>query len=275
MRNVALLTAEDEASAQTILDEIVAENEERKKLSHLLTEDLIAEAEALENISELGALVFAGEGWHPGVIGIVASRLSDRFAKPSCVIAINDGQGKGSMRSAAGCHLGEVINACRDTLLGGGGHAAAAGISIDPQRIDDFRAAFETYIHSAHPDGLDGPSVDHDGSARICDLNDAFFADLDRMEPFGTANPSPSFIIEQACSVGKLQLFGRDGNHLRGGITDPSGGILQLLAWRGRDLFEELNRPGSSHDLLVAPENNRWRGQRQARLRFLDGRTRS
>lgn len=273
MRNIDLLCADDPAGAQEVLAEVVAANDERRRLSHHLSEDLIAEAGSDPRHIARSSLVFAGEGWHPGVVGIVASRLVDRFAKPACVIAIEDGVGKGSLRSVPGFRLDAALAACREWLIKGGGHAAAAGITIAAEHVDAFAAAFEAHIADACPGGLEPPSIDHDGHVRMADLDPAFYADLRRIEPFGIGNPEPVLQIDSARLI-RPQLFGRNGDHVRANVTDAGGGLQQLYLWRGKDLLADVTRAGCELQLLVRPQLNRWRGELTPRLVYVDGRAR-
>ncbi|MDA3961766.1 MAG: single-stranded-DNA-specific exonuclease RecJ [Planctomycetota bacterium] len=273
MRNISLLCADTAEDAAAVLHDVVDENEERKRLSQHLTEDLIAQVETDPQYAERNSLVFAGEGWHAGVVGIVASRLVDRFAKPACVIAIENGVGKGSLRTVAGFHLGEALAACKQHLIKGGGHAAAAGITIEPDQVDAFSAAFEAHVSTTCPGGFEPPSIEHDGTACIGDLDSSFYADLQRIEPFGNSNPEPVLCIDDVRLI-RPQLFGRNGDHVRGSVTDAGGGLQPFYHWRGKDSLTDATQPGCTLEFLVRPQLNRWRGELQPRLVFVDGRAR-
>ena len=151
MRNLDLLCCTSYEQGREALDLIIEENNERRRISQQLTEELITEIDSNPEYLKRLTLVFAGDGWHPGVVGIVASRLIDRYAKPTAIIGIVDGVGKGSMRSVPNVHLGEAVTHCKHTLMNGGGHAAAAGLTIDPQRVDEFSEAFEAYVQDHNP----------------------------------------------------------------------------------------------------------------------------
>jgi single-stranded-DNA-specific exonuclease len=271
MANIRLLTATDAATANTQRDAIVAENEERKRLTQILSDDLIAEAERDPQWLARSSLVFAGVGWHQGVVGIVASRLVERFGKPAAVIAINDGVGKGSLRSVPRVHLGEVIAACKAHLVKGGGHAMAAGLSIEQGKVADFTAAFEAQVAARLPAGECTPRTDFDGEAAISELDAGFFQHLEAMAPFGIANPEPVLRLRQVFFVAKPRLFGKDGDHMKGAVTDSGGGMRELLAWRARKQFGEFSASGSRFDVLVRPQAGRWRGEMTPRLVFVDG----
>lgn len=270
MANIALLTAADAAAAAPVLERIVAGNDERRRITQALTADLIAQAEADTALGGRCTLVYAGAGWHPGIVGIVASRLVERFGKPAAVIAINDGQAKGSLRTVPLVHLGEAIEACRHTLERGGGHAMAAGITLAPGQVEAFRESFERHVAARTTPGALLPRTDYDAEAQVAELDGDFFGHLAAMGPFGTGNREPVLRLRAACLAARPRLFGKDGEHLRGAVTDAGGGMKELLAWRGRDLFPRLVQPGASLDLLVRPEVSRWQGAEQHRLVYID-----
>jgi len=275
MANIDLLTAVDQLAAMEVLNRIVIENEERKRLTQFLTKELIARAEADPLLPQRASLVFAGEGWHQGVVGIVASRLVDHFAKPSAVIALADGVGKGSLRSVADVHLGDVLDACRPLLIKGGGHAMAAGLSIEAGRVPEFAEAFERHVASRVMPGNGAPRTDYDADAAVAELDADFFTALDAMAPYGIANPEPVLLLSGASFIAKPRLFGANGDHVRAAITDVGGGMREFLAWRAKDQFAAFSAPAQRFDLLVRPQASRFRGEAQQRLVFVDGRSAS
>ena len=272
MGTLALLTAADAEAARTALAAVVSENEERRRLTQLLTADLIAAAARPEHAGRC-ALVFAGDGWHAGVVGIVASRLVETYQKPAAVIALADGVGKGSLRSIAGVNLGECLAACRPYLLKGGGHAMAAGLSIDPAQVPAFADAFEAAVRERLPGGGISPRTDYDADVAMGELDGEFFAVLDRLGPFGNGNPEPMVQVSGVSIVARPRLFGANADHLKAAITDAGGGMRELLCWRGKDLFTPFATGGARFDLLVRPQATTFRGQPQTRLVWVDGRS--
>ena len=273
MANIRLLTATTAAEASTELAKIVIENDERRRLTQMLSEQLFADIAADPSLRNRAGLVFAGEGWHAGVVGIVASRLVESFGRPVAVIAIQDGVGKGSLRSVASVHLGDVLDACRPLLIKGGGHAMAAGLSIDPAKIAEFRDAFDRQVSNRVPRGDLQPRTEYDGDAAIAELDADFFSSLENMAPFGIGNPEPVLRVTTATFVSRPRLFGKTGDHLRGALTDAGGGMREFLAWRAKEHVESFCSAGSRFDLLVKPQAGRWRGELQPRLVFVDGKT--
>ncbi len=273
MANIRLLTATSAAEASAELAKIVVENDERRRLTQVLSEQLMADIAADPSLRNRAGLVFAGDGWHAGVVGIVASRLVESFGRPVAVIAIQDGVGKGSLRSVASVHLGDVLDACRPLLIKGGGHAMAAGLSIDPAKIDEFREAFDRQVANRVPRGDLQPRTEYDGDAAVAELDADFFAALENMAPFGIGNPEPVLRVTTATFVSRPRLFGKTGDHLRGALTDAGGGMREFLAWRAKEQVESFCSAGSRFDLLVRPQAGRWRGELQPRLVFVDGKT--
>ncbi len=271
MRNVHLFCCDDEQKAQQLAKEIIQENDERRRLTSLLTDEIISEIENNPGYQKRSSLVFAGERWHQGIVGIVAGRVVDRFAKPCAIIGIDQGVGKGSLRTISNIHLGRAVDACREYLLSGGGHAMAAGITITPDQVDNFAETFEQHINETYPNGLAAPGTDYDGDIEVSHLNSHFYDELKLLEPFGQQNPEPTLRVNNISFVTKPNLFGKTGEHMRGAITDPQGGIQQLLAWRAKEHYTEFSRPGSNFNLIIKPQLNHWRGEFIPQLLYVDG----
>lgn len=271
MRNVELFCSKDQATADRLIKEIVEENEERKRLTGLLSDELIEEIKGNPIYRKRSTLVFAGERWHQGIVGIVASRIVDQFQKPCAIIGIDGDIGKGSLRTINQVHLGHAVDACREHLISGGGHAMAAGITIQQDQVDAFMEAFEDHVRNGFPNGLPNQGTDYDACVSIPDLNDHFFEELGLLEPFGQHNPEPTLLLNQVRFVTKPNLFGKTGDHLRGAITDHHGGIKQLLAWRAKEQFHAFSRPGGHFNFIIKPQLNYFRGEHFPQLLYIDG----
>jgi single-stranded-DNA-specific exonuclease len=213
-----LLSTDDPAQAAELAQRLDDYNRERREIeARVLSEAIVR----VEGAPQSPALVFAAaENWHPGVIGIVAARLKERYGRPACVVAIDGGIGKGSGRSISGLALGPAVIAARQAglLLGGGGHAMAAGFTVAAEKLDalrDFIAerlghglARETLVPELRLDGVLAA-----GAARI-ELIDQ----LDRLAPYGAANPEPRFAFP-SLRVVHAELVG--SGHLRCTLADP------------------------------------------------------
>lgn len=271
LRNVELLCTPYQDEADTILAGIISDNEERRRLTTHLCTELLTEIDSNPAYTDRQALVFAGDAWHPGVVGIVASRLVERYGKPCAVIGIVDGIGKGSLRTIPGVHLGQAIEACREHLLAGGGHAMAAGISIDPPAVPAFQEAFEAHICASYPGGIPRPATDYDTTAHIAEVAKGFYDELQALAPFGTGNSAPVLRIDNCRFVTRPDIFGRAGKHLRGALAGDGGAMQPFIAWSVGERLSALCHSGACFDFLLKPEINHWRGQSQQRLLFVDG----
>jgi single-stranded-DNA-specific exonuclease len=215
------------------LDEL---NGQRKAVEQAVIDEAVARIEADPQIAEAPVLVVAAPGWAPGVIGIVAGRLRERFRRPAIVIGIDleAGVGKGSGRSQPGVNLGAAVQAAFDEglLLSGGGHAMAAGLSIRPDRIAEFTSILamrlgEDQARAAEADVLEIDAlITPKGADRS--LLDAFA----RLAPFGPGNPEPVFA---AASVRVERPMVMRGGHVRATLTDSAGGRLKAVAWRAEE----------------------------------------
>jgi single-stranded-DNA-specific exonuclease len=270
-----LLTTTDEDLAREIAQTLGRLNRERQAIERDAVEDAIAEAEA-----EIGegagpaAIVAARDGWHPGVAGLVASRLKDRFGRPAIAIAfLKDAiSGTGSGRSVSGVDLGTAIrNAVdRGVLVKGGGHAMAAGLTIERARLAEFRQYLETELGDAvrlvrQADALNIDAAMTAGGARL-----ELVSDLKAAGPFGSGNPAPVF----AFPAHRLRHASVVGNgHVRVGLSADTGSTLKGIAFRaaGTPLGDALLSAGG-RPLHVAGtlSVDHWGGSPRPQLRLID-----
>ena len=263
-----LLAIDDPAEATVIAQRLDDYNRERREIEASVLEDAIAEAEDQAQAGE--PLIFvARASWHPGVIGIVASRLRERFSRPACVVALADGIGKGSGRADAPVSLGPAIIAARQAgmLVDGGGHARAAGFTVEASGIEKLRAFLSDHIARQLDGRSPTPAYDIDGALALPGATVDLIELLDGVGPFGAGNPRPRFAFA-AVRVVKADIVGSD--HLRCVIAPQSGGErLTAMAFRcvdtdlGRAL---LNTGGVAVHIAGYLQINTWRGSRTARL---------
>ncbi len=191
---LATLTTPDAAEAEKMANVLDAHNRDRQE------EEMRIHKEALQKLKEEcdpsdPVIVLGSRDWHPGVVGIVASRLMRRFHKPAFIIAIDgDGLGKGSGRSIGGVSLMDAINANRDLLVAGGGHAMAAGISVDENKIAAFREGFARYVRENVSENDRLPRLHIDAEITFAELSLDFLKSYELLQPFGSCNPEPIFI---------------------------------------------------------------------------------
>jgi single-stranded-DNA-specific exonuclease len=224
--------------------------------------------EAERAVAELGAahthsIVLGGEGWHSGVIGIVASRLVDRYSRPTVLIALDDTTGKGSCRSIRGFNLYNGLQSCADYLLAFGGHEMAAGLSVSADQLPAFAAAFESHARSVLSEVDLQPKLYHDGVVLLEEMDLDVLRQLEGLAPFGMGNPEPVLIVE---SVHAMQVKPVGDTHLR--FTACQGAFSHpAIAFGMLDRREEFQ---GEVDLLVSPQINRYNGRESVQLRIKD-----
>ncbi|EKU71510.1 single-stranded-DNA-specific exonuclease RecJ [Selenomonas sp. F0473] len=253
-RGVELLSSELPAEAERIAEALNALNTERRDLEwEILT---AARQELADFTPDMPAIVVAGEDWNAGVIGIVASRLVDIYYRPSIVLTRQDDVYKGSCRSIAGLHMYEALAACRDTLIQFGGHAMAAGLSLLPERLPEFRTAFSDYVRTHLTPADFMPKVEIMALVPPTDWTVPLIEELALMEPYGMGNPRPVFgardIRPQSAAA-----IGGEGKHLRLELGSDAGRVA-VLYWNHGDLAAVLAE--ESVDIAYIPNINEWQG---------------
>lgn len=260
-----LLTGEDAGEAARLAARLEACNDERRELEASVLEAALAEAEGEAGGGGDGPLVFAaGPGWHPGVLGIVASRLQERYDRPAVVIGLDDaGTGKGSGRSVPGVDLGSAVIAARQAglLREGGGHAMAAGLTVDAARLAELRAFLAERIGRALAGAAAQPALRIDGLIQPGAATAELVQALERLAPYGVGNPEPRFAVPNA-QVVRAEVVGRD--HVRCILTGADGRRLKAIAFRaadgplGRGL---MNARGQSLHLAGRLRLDAWAGR--------------
>jgi single-stranded-DNA-specific exonuclease len=269
-----LLSSDDAAETAAIAAQLDGFNSERKEIELSVLEAAIAQVESGTSFGKR-VVVAAGEGWHPGVIGIVASRLKDRYNRPACVVALEKGEGKGSGRSMTGFDLGAAVIAARQSgmLLAGGGHKMAAGFSLAADALGDFAA----FLDDRLADMLDGeelvPELRLDGMLMPSGCSTTLVDALASMEPFGAGNPEPRFMLPDV-TIAYAKAVGADQNHVSVRIQGQSGGSqLSGIAFRAMesDIGPALlsARNGRMH-LAGRVRADFWNGERRVQLMIDD-----
>ncbi len=254
---VELLLTDDSERADAIAAELDTANADRR---HVETR-ILFEAEA--QVAALGArpaYVLAAEGWHPGVIGIVASRIAERHNRPAVLIALDGARGTGSGRSIPAFDLLAGLDACAGDLLRHGGHRAAAGCTIASDRVDAFRTAFETHAAAVLDPADLIPSERVDAVVGGGDVGMTLAEELARLAPYGIGNPRPSLLIP-AATFSDPRPMG-EGKHVR--FTVEAGPARAAAVAFGRGTLPA--GPGEPLDATFTLEINRWQGREDARL---------
>lgn len=269
-----LLSTEDEQEAINISEELNTYNAERKAIEAMVQED--AMSQVLEKIGPGGVvppvIIAVGIGWHPGVIGIVAGRLKEHFARPTIVIAIDDqGEAKGSGRSIMGVDLGSAITAARqlEILSAGGGHAMAAGLSMRSEKIDELTDFLTESLAAKVDDAITSLCLKLDGVLSLSAVNPHLVQTLDKIGPYGQGNAQPRFAFNDVMLT-YVDIVGKD--HIKCSLKGADGSSVKAMAFRsadkplGRLLLESR---GKNIKIAGTIRNNLWNGRTTAEI-FID-----
>jgi single-stranded-DNA-specific exonuclease len=256
-----LVLTGDAARAAEVADELDLLNRERQDTETRLL--FAAEGALAEYPDDAPAFVLAGEGWHPGVIGIVASRLVDRYHRPVVLIALDGDSGRGSGRSISAFDLHGGLSAASDHLIRFGGHRAAAGLDIARSEVDAFRDAFVAHAASVLTAEDLQPEERVDAIVPGGSLNLLLCEELERLAPFGFGNPTPTLLVP-AAKIADVRSMGQEGAHSSFNVVS-GGSRARAVAFRtnAKALTSRVDEP---HDVAVRLELNEWNGAEEARL---------
>ncbi len=265
-RAVELLTTPSQEEAYEIAEELQETNLERQALERDIHE--MARQDVLKQGPDADyVVVVGGQDWHPGVIGIVASRLVEEFYKPTLVISIKDGIGKGSCRSIDNCNIYEALQSAEDLLIQFGGHQAAAGFSIKEDKIPALRERLAQYCkeHLAETDYI--PLVDIDSQVAIDDIDVPLIEEIETLEPYGMANPTPVLALEEA-TISDLFLMGQQKKHAKV-LLEREDSTIDAIAWNRPDLHASFF-PGDRVKVAFTVQKNEWNGHVSPQLMIQD-----
>ena len=255
---LALLLTEDDDEAARLAEELETLNRERQAVEERILREAIDQVESWpEARRRRRGYVVAGEGWHEGVIGIVASRLVERYNRPVVLIAGTDGDWKGSGRSVPAFDLHGGLGACAPHLVRFGGHRAAAGLTIDPVQVETFAAAFAAHADAVLSEDDLRPVTRVDAIVPGAKLNLELCAELGRLAPFGLGNPGVTLLVD-ACEVVDPATVG-DGKHLRFRVRHRGRDAGQAIAFGLGAQLERFRRE-QRYDVAFRLQENRWNG---------------
>lgn len=260
-----LLVSNDYDDALSIARRLDALNRERQEIDRKIYAEILEEIESNPSLSESNCFVFSSEKWHPGVIGIVASRLVERFYRPSLLISLKDGIGRGSGRSIAEFNLYRGLESkCASLLRTFGGHRYAVGISIDETNISEFSRLLSEAVRDDVGNEKVIPPVDVDAECRLRDIDYQLLSHLEMLAPFGNKNAEP-VLCARNLLVTSHTVVG--SNHLRMTLDDE--GLERECIW-----FNQGKRygtlAGARLDVVFTPQVNRWRGGSSIQLKIVD-----
>jgi len=268
-----LLLTDDPVEARALAAQLDSTNRDRQEVEAGMMDDAVAQAEA-QAASGRAAILVHGQGWHAGVVGIVAGRLKERFNRPVCVAAVVDGAVRGSGRSVAGVDLGRAVMAARQSglLSAGGGHAMAAGFARAEGGLGAFHAFLEERL--AHAAALPlAADLAVEGSISVGGATVAFAQALHRLQPFGNGNEEPAFVLQRA-QVLRADRIGRDGSTVRAWVAGEGGGPrLKAMLFRAGEgaVAQALLGRGAALHLAGHLRAEEWNGEVSASFFVSDG----
>lgn len=263
---VELLVTSDMARANELAGMLNEENITRQTVEKeiLLAADSLA---AAFDVEQEKVLVLAGENWHPGVIGIVASRLVEKYYRPVVMISLKEGIGKGSCRSIPGFDMYEALKNAGDLLIQFGGHRQAAGLSVEEGKIDALRKRLTAFAAEQLQEEDYLPKIQIDSLVALEEVNTAFLEEMACLEPHGMGNPSPVFASSQL-QLTDIRSIGQEGRHLKLKVRHNRSSA-DVVGWNMGELCETLRR-NDYVELAFIPQFNEWQGMRNIQLRAHD-----
>lgn len=258
---VALFISEDLGEARELAKELNEKNSNRQSTEAEIIKEAISLLESNPALIGANSIVLASRNWHPGIIGIVASRIVEKYEKPTMLIAISeDGVGKGSGRSLEGINIYAALSECRELFLQFGGHEQAAGLSIREEDVEKFREMFDKALENSEEQYEKKLKVDC--SIELDSLTDSLISEFELLQPFGIGNPEPA-LLSRTVEVVSQRIF--KDKHL--GFKVKKGTKLFDAIWF--NMKEPFTLPDKV-DMVFTPEFSKWNGKKEIRLRVKD-----
>lgn len=268
MKAVEMLTTDDSVVAREIAEELDRCNRDRQELEH----KIVAEAHQMiteqGGLGSRGAIVLGREGWHPGVIGIVASRLAEVYHRPAIVVALGAEVGQGSARSIPGLDLYQAILQCADGLLSFGGHAAAAGLRVPVTQFAQFAERFELHCRETLTSEQLRKALTIDAEVPLAMLTTRVVETLEMLEPHGIGNPRPLLLASGVRVLGEPRVVGERKNHLQLRLMQGSV-VVKAIAWNMAERAKSLTA-NTLCSFVFHPSINEWNGRREVQLEVKD-----
>lgn len=265
--SVDLLVERDYDKALKMAQTINQYNEERKELDKRMTEEASQVVAHLPQMEDKSAIVIYNADWHKGVIGIVASRLTEEFFRPAVVLTLDGDIVTGSARSVSGFDVYKAIQSCEDLLDNFGGHTYAAGLSMKVENVAEFSQRFEAYVHENIDPEQTRPNLDIHAVINFKDITPKFFNDLKRMRPYGPDNPKPMFCTKNVFDYGTSKVVGRQQEHIKLELVDSkSNNVMNGIAF-GQSSQARYIKTKQAFDIVYSvEENTRKHGEVQLQI---------
>lgn len=262
---VQLLTTDSEVVALDLVQRLTQLNLRRRRIEQDITREAVTQVEAGESPP---AIVVGAEGWHVGVLGIVAARLVERYHRPAIVVAFDQrGQGKGSARGIPGFDVCQALAECRPFLVAFGGHPMAAGVTVRKEVFSDFRQKFVEVAEGLIDAKMTVPTLEVDADVSLAQIRLPLLQELERLQPFGMGNPEPTF-LSKGLSVLEKKVVGDD--HLKLLVRQNHSAPLDGIGFRMGGFADALDAGHGRVDAVFSPELDHWKGYHRIQLRLCD-----
>ena len=263
---VQLFIEQDATKAMEFAEMLHSDNTDRKEADSSITEEALAIIESDVTLINRKTTVVFQEHWHKGVVGIVASRLIEKYYRPTIVLTKSGEYVAGSARSVAGFNLYEAIHACREHLIGYGGHFAAAGMTLMPEHVDAFSDAFESIVAATIAPELLIPEIIIDSEISFAELTPIFYSILSQMEPFGPENMKPIFIVKKVIDTGFSKIVKEQ--HIRFSVRQNKIAFTGI----GFNMAEKFSilQMQQPIDIVFTLDMNQWNGEKNLQLKVMD-----
>jgi len=270
-KSVQILVASDEDKSDILGEEIDSFNEIRKTLDRDITQDALDMIATDPLMEETKSTVLYNRDWHKGVVGIVASRVTEQFYRPTIILTESNGMATGSARSVKDFDLYEAIGQCSDLLESYGGHMYAAGLTLKIENVPEFRRRFEDIVTAQITDESQIQSIEVDAKIPLSEITPRFYRILKQFAPFGPHNMQPVFITEDVFDAGTSRLVGKNNDHLKLDLVEPdvNSGIFPGIAFNQSDKFD-LITSGLPFDVCYSITENEYRGKTSLQLFIRD-----
>lgn len=257
--SVELMISDNLKQAHQIVNEIVNLNDERREMDINITQSALNQVLELEKVERYSTIVY-DPSWNKGVIGIVASRLIENYYKPTLVFTEgNNGEMVASARSVADFDIHKALEFCSDLFMKFGGHQAAAGLSMEKDKFEEFKVRFEEYVKMNIQEHQKEPSIYIDSVVKPEDLNREFFNFHRKLAPFGPQNMKPVLVLKNVKVNGYVRLMGKENTHLKFNILQPTTGRnIECVGFRFGQFAEDFKV--KTFDLAFTIEENHWKG---------------
>lgn len=270
-KSVQILVSKDEEKSDLIGEKIDEFNEIRKTLDRDITQEALDMIENSTELQSMNSTVLYNRDWHKGVVGIVASRVTEQYYRPTVILTESNGLATGSARSVRDFDLYEAIGQCSDLLESYGGHMYAAGLTMKIENIPEFKRRFEEIVSSQITDMQQIQTIEVDAKIPLSEITPRFYRILKQFAPFGPHNMSPIFITEDVFDAGTSRLVGKNQEHLKLDLVEPdvNSGIFSGIAFNQSDAFD-LITSGLPFDVCYSITENEYRGKTNLQLFIRD-----